>query len=306
MQNLIQLFLNEKIAISNAAQNTALAYGRDLLDFEQYLLDHDTTLINGRKNTIEDYLVALAKQGLAKSTRARRLSAIKQFYQFCFEEGQREDNPALQVAHPRLDQKLPGTLSIEQAERLLTCAQEFGKNAYERARNGAMMELLYASGMRVSELLSLPHESLRGDPNMIVVKGKGGKERIVPLSSSARLAVQDWLKLRDMQKKHEKSPFLFPSRSKQGHITRIWFYGQIKKIAMQAGLRAEQVSPHTLRHAFATHLLQGGADLRTIQKLLGHADIATTEIYTHIAVEQLEKLVHTQHPLATQPRRETS
>ncbi|MBY6047407.1 tyrosine recombinase [Vannielia litorea] len=300
----ISAFIATQAAELDAARNTQLAYARDLTDFAAFL-DRKTVQIEAAdRAVIEAYLVDCEAQGLAKATRARRLSAIKQLYRFAFEEGLRGDNPALQIKGPGRSKALPKTLSPEEVERLLEAAPETGRGE-DRMRNACLMRLLYATGMRVSELVSLPVQAARGDPRMLLVKGKGGKERMVPLSPPARQALAEWLKLLDAAQEQAKaergtppSRFLFPSGSKEGHLTRHRFYALIKEIAVVAGVMPSRVTPHRLRHAFATHLLAGGADLRSIQVLLGHADISTTEIYTHVLEERLKALVLEHHPLA--------
>ena len=250
---------------------------------------------------IEGFIIDAEAEGLSKATRARRLSAIRQLYRFAFEEGWREDNPAIQIKGPGKSKALPKTLSVEDVARLLQAARE---SAREALRNTCLMELLYATGMRVTELVSLPVSAARGDPQMLLVKGKGGKERMVPLSPPARDALTDYLVSRDAAEELDRqagkpaSRFLFPSRGKLGHLTRHRFFGLIKEIAVRAGVSPGNVTPHTLRHAFATHLLAGGADLRAIQTMLGHADVATTEIYTHVLDERLTELVMKHHPLS--------
>jgi integrase/recombinase XerD len=257
---------------------------------------------------VEDYLVHCDAQGLAKSTRARRLSAVKQLYRFAFEEGLRTDNPALQISGPGQDKRLPKVLSVEEVDRLLSAAPTTGRTDTDRLRNTCLMELLYATGMRVSELVGLPVSAARGDPRLLLILGKGGKERMVPLSPDAREALGVWIRLRDAEeatrvaKKQPPSRFLFPSRGAGGHLTRHRFYLLIKEIAVAAGVNPGTVTPHTLRHAFATHLLAGGADLRAIQTMLGHADVATTEIYTHVLEARLRELVLEHHPLSQQGR----
>ena len=285
-----------------AARNTQEAYGRDLKDFLSFLESRGAGFATADRAMVEDYLVQCEAIGLATATKARRLSSIKQLYRFAFEEDLRKDNPAIQVRGPRKDKRLPKSLSLQEVEQLLQTAHTMPKQRADKMRLTCLMDLLYATGMRVTELVSLPVAAVRGNPDMILVRGKGGKERMVPLSPSARDAVILWLSLRDQDEAHTKSAFLFPSRGKQGHLTRIWFFQQIKKLALMAGVNAEKVTPHSLRHAFATHLLAGGADLRSIQTLLGHADIATTEIYTHIQYERLRELVLEHHPLA-QPQK---
>lgn len=294
----ISNFLEAQAAELGAARNTQEAYGRDLKDFLSFLESRGAGFATADRAMVEDYLVQCEAIGLATATKARRLSSIKQLYRFAFEEDLRKDNPAIQVRGPRKDKRLPKSLSLQEVEQLLQTAHTMPKQRADKMRLTCLMDLLYATGMRVTELVSLPVAAVRGNPDMILVRGKGGKERMVPLSPSARDAVILWLSLRDQDEAHTKSTFLFPSRGKQGHLTRIWFFQQIKKLALMAGVNAEKVTPHSLRHAFATHLLAGGADLRSIQTLLGHADIATTEIYTHIQYERLRELVLEHHPLA--------
>jgi len=294
----ISNFLEAQAAELGAARNTQEAYGRDLRDFLTFLESRGAGFATADRAMVEDYLVQCEAIGLATATKARRLSSIKQLYRFAFEENLRKDNPAIQVRGPRKDKRLPKSLSLQEVEQLLQTAHTMPKQRADKMRLTCLMDLLYATGMRVTELVSLPVAAVRGNPDMILVRGKGGKERMVPLSPSARDAVILWLSLRDQDEAHTKSAFLFPSRGKQGHLTRIWFFQQIKKLALMAGINAEKVTPHSLRHAFATHLLAGGADLRSIQTLLGHADIATTEIYTHIQYERLRELVLEHHPLA--------
>lgn len=294
----ISNFLEAQAAELGAARNTQEAYGRDLKDFLSFLESRGAGFATADRAMVEDYLVQCEAIGLATATKARRLSSIKQLYRFAFEEDLRKDNPAIQVRGPRKDKRLPKSLSLQEVEQLLQTAHTMPKQRTDKMRLTCLMDLLYATGMRVTELVSLPVAAVRGNPDMILVRGKGGKERMVPLSPSARDAVILWLSLRDQDEAHTKSAFLFPSRGKQGHLTRIWFFQQIKKLALMAGVNAEKVTPHSLRHAFATHLLAGGADLRSIQTLLGHADIATTEIYTHIQYERLRELVLEHHPLA--------
>lgn len=302
----ISAFLEAQAAELGAARNTLLAYGRDLKDFESFLLHRNLGFDAVTQADVEAYLMSCDAQGLSKATRARRLSAVKQLYRFAFEEGWRNDNPALQITGPGRDRKLPKTLSEAEVDRLLEAARTSGRNAADRARNTCLMELLYATGMRVSELVSLPVSAARGDPRMLLIRGKGGKERMVPLSPPARDATSEWLRLRDQKdalKKAEGQPpsrFLFASRGVSGHLTRHRFYLLIKELAVAAGVSPSKVTPHTLRHAFATHLLANGADLRSIQTLLGHADVATTEIYTHVLEARLSDLVLTHHPLAHQ------
>ncbi len=300
----ISTFLDAQSAELGAATNTLLAYGRDLLDFTGWLARQSFDIASANRDQVEAYLIFCDAQGLAKSTRARRLSAIKQIYRFGFEEGWRVDNPAIQITGPGRDKRLPKTLDMDEVDRLLDAARNSGRH---RVRNTCLMELLYATGARVSELVSLPVASARGNPAMLLINGKGGKERLVPLSPPARAALAEWLTHWDDDqtardaKGLPASKFLFASRGKLGHLTRQAFFLLIKDLAVVGGINPAKVTPHTLRHAFATHLLAGGADLMTIQTLLGHADVATTEIYTHVLDERLSALVLQHHPLANKP-----
>ncbi len=302
----IQTFIEAQVAEHGAAQNTQLAYARDLMDFIQWLEGQNHNIEEASQNDIEGYLAHCESQGLARSTRARRLAAIKQLYRFAFEEGWRSDHPALRIKGPRKAKALPKILSEEDVDRLLAVSRKHGRNQMERERNTCLMELLYATGMRVSELVGLPVDAARGSPRLLLVRGKGGKERMVPLSPPARAALVVWIATRDKVEKLKcenggaPSRFLFPSRGKSGHLTRNGFYMLIKNLAVAGGVAPAKVSPHTLRHAFATHLLANGADLRSIQTLLGHADVSTTEIYTHVLDDRLKRLVLDHHPLARQ------
>ncbi|KIC42502.1 recombinase XerD [Ruegeria sp. ANG-R] len=300
----ISTFLEAQAAELGAATNTLLAYGRDLKDFSDWLTRHKSGFTQADRDRIESYLIDCDAQGLSRATRARRLSAIKQLYRFAFEEGWRESNPAIQIKGPGRPKQLPKTLDVPEVDRLLEAARRTGRSKADKIRNTCLMELLYATGMRVTELVSLPVSSARGDPRMLLVLGKGGKERMVPLSPPARVALGEWLKARDAaedkaaSKGGQESRFLFPSRGKSGHLTRHRFFLLVKELAVEGGVSPGKVTPHTLRHAFATHLLANGADLRAIQTLLGHADVATTEIYTHVLDERLSELVLEHHPLA--------
>ena len=304
MDRWISAFLEAHAAERYAARNTQLAYGRDLKDYAEWLIRQGRDFAAASRDDVESYLIHCDAQGLSKATRARRLSAIRSMYRFACEEGWRADNPAIRIKGPGASPRLPKTLSIEEVDRLLDATRSKGRTPADRLRNTALMELLYATGMRVSELVSLPIAAVRGDPRMILVRGKGGKERMVPLSSPARRAVAAWLAHLDAgegaaRKAGKPIPRqLFAGPGADGHLTRQHFYLLIKDIAVAAGISPAKVTPHTLRHAFATHLLAGGADLRVIQTLLGHADLATTEIYTHVLEDQLKALVLTRHPLA--------
>ncbi|WP_099823201.1 site-specific tyrosine recombinase XerD [Oceaniglobus indicus] len=304
MERRIQTFLEAQAAELDAAENTRMAYARDLKGFADWLAQRDLDFDTATRPDIEAYMIACDAEGLAQSTRARRLSAIRQLYRFAFEEGWRADNPAIQIKGPGRAKRLPRTLTIEEVDRLIAATLTAGRSPEDRTRNACLMEILYATGLRVSELVSLPVAAARGDPRMLLVRGKGGKERLVPLSGSARDALAAWLATRDAQQQAREdnglpaSKYLFPSRGKQGFLTRHRFYTLIKELALEAGIDPGKVTPHTLRHAFATHLLAGGADLRSIQTLLGHVDVSTTEIYTHVLDERLRDLVLEHHPLA--------
>lgn len=304
----ISTFLDACAADQGAARNTRLAYGRDLVDFAHWLERRGQTLAGADRAAVEDYLVHCDAQGLAKATRARRLSSIRQLYRFAFDEGWRADNPALRLSGPGKARSLPKTLTEAEVTRLLDAARIRGRNPVDQLRDTALFELLYATGLRATELVSLPLAAVRGDPRMILVRGKGGKERMVPLSTPARTALADWLAHRDAEDEAARkagragSRYLFPGEGRDGHLTRQYFHSLVKDVAVLAGISPARVTPHVLRHAFATHLLAHGADLRVIQTLLGHADVATTEIYTHVLDDHLKHLVMTKHPLARKGR----
>ena len=301
MSHWLSAFLEAQAAEHDAARNTLLAYGRDLTDVSGWLAARGLHFATATQTDIEAYLIACTDGGLSRATRARRLSAIRQLFRFAFDEGLRPDNPAIRIAGPGRDQRLPGTLSQDEVIRLLDAARAARRDTL---RATCLMELLYATGMRVSELVTLPVAAVRGNPQMILVRGKGGKERLVPLSGLARAATAAWLAHRDAADEESRprgaapSRWLFPSRGKAGHLSRQAFFALVKDLAVAAGISPARVTPHVLRHAFATHLLEGGADLRAIQTMLGHADLATTEIYTHVLEDRLRDLVLTHHPLA--------
>ena len=307
MHRWISALLDAQSAEQGSARNTLLAYGRDLKDYAVWLAKHGRDFDTATQADVENYLIFCTATGLSKATRARRLSAIRQLFRFAHDEGWRPDNPALRLKGPGRDVRLPGTLDHAEVNALIDAAKRFGRAATDRKRNGALLELLYATGMRVSELVELPVQAVRGAPRMILVRGKGDKERMVPLSPPAMQALSEWLELRDQADDVARmagkpaSKFLFPGPGAAGHLSRQHFYLLIKDIAAAGGVSPAKVTPHTLRHAFATHLLAGGADLRAIQMLLGHADIATTEIYTHVLDEHLKTLVLEHHPLAKKP-----
>ncbi|KGJ06238.1 recombinase XerD [Paracoccus halophilus] len=312
-QGRISAFLDAQAAESGAARNTLLAYGRDLVDFAEWLSGRGADLTTASRENVEDYLSHCDAEGLSRATRARRLSSIRQFTRFALEENWREDDPAGRISGPGRARRLPKTLDRTEVQAMLDALPRLGRTEAERARNLVLVELIYATGMRVSELVSLPVDACRGDPALLLIRGKGGKERMVPLSGPARRALAAWLRLRDNAP--AESPlgrlvagrggrWLFPAASKQGHMTRQAMNGLLTQLAIVAGVDPGRVSPHVIRHAFATHLLEGGADLRAIQTLLGHADLGTTEIYTHVLDARLRDLVLNHHPLASRPRNE--
>lgn len=301
----ISRFLEAQAAELDAARNTQLAYGRDLKDFHAWLTRQGADFTSATRAQIEAYIAFCDAQGLSAATRARRLSSIRQLYRFAFEEKLRADNPAIRISGPGKVKSLPNTLSEAEVGALLTAAPGFGRTLGDRLRNTCLMEILYATGLRVSELVTLPVAAARGDPQVLLVRGKGNKERMVPLSGPARTALTAWLIHRDATEHlaHREtgakaSPYLFPSRARAGHLPRQSFFVMLKELCVAAGISPAAVTPHTLRHAFATHLLEHGADLRAIQMLLGHADLSTTEIYTHVLETRLRELVLTHHPLA--------
>ncbi len=297
--NWIGQFLEAISAERNASENTLAAYNRDLNAFNDFISgNNDFSTIS--RDGIEGYIVALDEFGRAPATRARALSSIKQFFRFLFLEGLRDDDPAAQITGPRKAKKLPSTLSEADVDALMDQVYRASPNTLKRSRNICLFELLYATGLRVSELVSLPVVATNGDPRMILVRGKGDRERMVPLSAPAREALRDWLAMRAKNKLMKSSSYLFPANGKTGHLTRQSVFLMLKDLAQKAGLDPVKISPHVVRHAFATHLLSNGADLRAIQTLLGHADISTTEIYTHVLEDRLKELVLEKHPLASQ------
>lgn len=297
-------FLEMLSAERGAARNTIEAYRRDLEDFEKFLEARGRRVDGARMDDIRDYLASLAR-GLSPRTAARRLSALRQFHRHLFAEGIRRDDPAANLESPRQGRPLPKILSEEETEELLAAARS-GRGP-ETARRAALLEILYATGLRVSELVGLRLSSISRDRRFLTVTGKGGKERLVPLGDPARAALSHYLRQRERFLRGgsgAKNPWLFPSRSGSGHLTRHRFGQMLKDLARDAGLDCGRISPHVLRHAFATHLLDHGADLRSVQQMLGHADISTTQIYTHVLGARLKALVHDHHPLARgTPRR---
>ncbi|MDJ0859828.1 MAG: site-specific tyrosine recombinase XerD [Dinoroseobacter sp.] len=290
----IDAFLEAQAAELNASENTRLAYARDLLDFSTYQTAKGSTLIRAHRDQIEAYLIRCEAEGLARSTRARRLSALKQFFRFAYEEGWRADNPTLQIKGPGRAKHLPKTLAQDDVDTLLNAARAHGRSDLERARNACLLEVLYATGLRVSELVELTPDQLSLAQGLVRVVGKGGKERLVPLGDEAVRWVERFLRESRVDLLGgQPSPALFPTR-RGGAMTRQAFWYRIKKHARVAGIA--ELSPHTVRHAFATHLVNHGADLRVVQLLLGHSSLSTTQIYTHVARERLQALHRQHHP----------
>ncbi len=303
----IEMFLEMLSAERGAAANTISAYRRDLEDFRNFLHRRARLIAAAAPPDISAYVAQASATGLKATSLARRLSAVRQLYKFLVAEGQVTADPTLGQAGPRKERALPKTLNVAEVDRLIeTAAQRAGKaKGLERLRAvrlHCLIEMLYATGMRVSELVSLPRDVLAGDARVLTIKGKGGRERLVPLNSKARAALEHYLQLgrepNDAVAATVATKWLFPSKSTQGHLTRQRFGQDLKDLAAEAGLDPDRISPHVLRHAFASHLLDRGADLRSVQQLLGHADISTTEIYTHVLEERLKKQVHEHHPLA--------
>ncbi|SDB08972.1 site-specific tyrosine recombinase XerD [Bauldia litoralis] len=300
----IEAFLEMMSAERGAAPNTLAAYRRDLEDYTGYLADIGSGLERAGPEQIRTYLGYLDGQGLAAPTVARRLSALRQFHRFLFGEGTREDDPTGTIDGPRRPARLPKVLSEAEVDRLIEAAAAAPDRAdltpvgrLRALRLHALLELIYATGLRVSELVSLPATVVRDETRYFAIRGKGGHERIVPLTDRARAATVAYLAARG-EAGHPAAGWLFPSSGDSGHLTRQAFARDLKGLAASVGIEAAKISPHVLRHAFASHLLQNGADLRVVQQLLGHADISTTQIYTHVLEERLRTLVSAHHPLA--------
>ena len=294
----VEMFLEMLAAERGAADNTLEGYRRDLIDFAAFATKKDRHAQDANADLIRAYLKHLANRGMAPRTQARRLSALRQFFRFLFAERIRTDDPTTVIDAPKAGRSLPKYLSEDEVDRLLACAADHPGR--EGKRLVALMEILYATGLRVSELVGLPLGAVTRDGLMLVVRGKGGKERMVPLSEPAQDAIGAYLTVRArfVPKGGKNSVFLFPSRARQGFLTRARFAQILKELAVEAALDPARVSPHVLRHSFASHLLAHGADLRALQQMLGHADISTTQIYTHVLDERLKRLVQSAHPLA--------
>ncbi len=298
---LIEAFLEMMTVERAAAASTLKNYGRDLQLFADCAARRGESLETAGAEDIAAFLSGLERQGLAASTAALKTSALRQFFQFLYAEGLRADNPSAAIDRPKTRRPLPKVLSVDEVAALFKAASEI--EGAKGLRMTALLEILYAAGLRVSELVSLPLASVRKGDRVLIVKGKGDKERLAPLTERAVDAVDAYLACRATFLPADKaagvaSKWLFPSRGKTGHLTAARFAQMLKDLAVAAGVPPSKVSPHVLRHAFATHLLEGGADLRSVQQMLGHADITTTEIYTHVAKDRLKDLVFKRHPLA--------
>ncbi|MBC6403866.1 MAG: site-specific tyrosine recombinase XerD [Hyphomonadaceae bacterium] len=297
----IHLFLDMMSAERGASGNTLAAYRRDLELWSGTLAKANSSLVSAGTGHLEAVLAGWAANSLAPSTTARRLSAVKQFYTFLQGDLIREDNPAFSLSGPKRGRSLPKVLSEDDVDRLFETVQRDG--SVKGVRLLCLLEILYAGGLRVSELMNLKVSDVRRRDGCLLIKGKGGKERLVPLTESAKIAIRNWLKCRastlptSIRPRERAEPFLFPSSGKSGYMSRERFAQILKQIAVDAGLPPSKISPHVLRHAFATHLLANGADLRSVQKLLGHADISTTQIYTHVLEDRMKALVFDMHPL---------
>ena len=301
----IEAFLEMLSAERGAADNTLESYRRDLVDFSTHTKARRATLVEIDAGDIRDYLATLADRGLAASTSARKLSALRQFYKFLYAEGTRTDNPTTVIDSPRQGRPLPKTLSVDDVEKLLDCARAMVEKSRDSKKLNALrlnclVEIIYATGLRVSELVALPVSAALSDDRFLYVRGKGGRERLVPLSEPAVQSMQAYLAALNVRLKGraDDQPWLFPSRGASGHLTRQRFGQELKELGIAAGIEPQRLSPHVMRHAFASHLVAFGADLRSVQQMLGHADISTTQIYTHVLDERLKQLVQDHHPLS--------
>ena len=302
-ERLVALYLDMLSAERGSGANTLAAYRRDLEDFSHFLKGIGRSIATAKTDDLRAYLAALSQRGMLAATVARRLSAIRQLYRFLYAEGRRSDDPAAVLEGPKRERALPKTLTLTEVDALFRAAAAGDPNAALPARLRAarlfcLLEIVYATGLRVSELVALPMSAARKDAQVIVVRGKGNKERLIPLNEAAKRAMLAYLDLVAQSGRDAGSKWLFPSFGESGHLSRQHFARELKALAGVAGLRPTQLSPHVLRHAFASHLLHNGADLRVVQTLLGHADISTTQIYTHVLEERLKSLVRDLHPLA--------
>jgi integrase/recombinase XerD len=300
---LIEAFLDMMGAERGASANTLSAYRRDLLDFGAGLSSVGGNIKRATRDEVKRYLESLSRSGMAGSTQARKLSTLRQFYGFLYADGIRADDPTTAIEAPRRGRPLPKTLSREDLDALSEAAHKRAADSEEGVRLNCIVEMLYASGLRISELVTLSLAAAKNREGVLLVKGKGGKERLAPLNRTARDAMNDYLAVRERflprgERRKLAERYLFPSRSAESHLTRRRCHQLLKGLALEAGLDPEKLSPHVLRHAFATHLVEGGADLRSVQTMLGHADIATTQIYTHVAKDRLAATVASAHPLA--------
>ncbi len=299
---LVELFLDMLASERGGANNTLAAYARDLEDLSSFLAGKRRTVATATTADLRGYLGDLAERGFKPASVARRLSAIRQLYRFLYAENHRRDDPAAILEGPKRGRPLPKVLGVGEVDRLIAAARAAAAEGEPRERLRGqrlycLLELLYATGLRISELVSLPASAARRNERMLIVRGKGGKERVVPLNEAARTAMRDYAAMLAEMQEQQPSKWLFPSFGETGHLTRQHVARELKGLAASAGLRAAQVSPHVLRHAFASHLLHNGADLRVVQTLLGHADISTTQIYTHVLDDRLNSLVRDLHPL---------
>jgi len=302
---LVELFFDMLAAERGAGENTLAAYRNDLADLSAHLRAAGRSIAVASTDDLREFLTSLAERGFKASSLARRLSAVRQLYRFLYAEGKRGDDPAAVLEGPRRGRTLPKVLAIAEVDTLLAQARAGAENAEQpaaqrlrAARLLCLLETVYATGLRVSELVALPASAARRDQRMLVVRGKGGKERLVPLNQAARRAMAEYLALREGAARDAQSRWLFPSFGEQGHLTRQHFARELKALGAACGIGGDRLSPHVLRHAFASHLLHNGADLRVVQTLLGHADISTTQIYTHVLEDRLKSLVRDLHPLA--------
>jgi integrase/recombinase XerD len=307
-RNLIEQFLEMMSAERGAAANTLAAYERDLGEYAAFLRQRGTASLAAQVEDVRGFIADMARRKLAGASAARKLSAVKQFHRFLLSEGMTTNDPVSVIGGPKLGRPLPKIISVEDVDKLIATARQLadsaaGREGMRALRLYCLIEVLYATGLRVSELVGLPLSAARGAEGVLTVRGKGGRERMVPLNPAAIAAMRSFLAARQADPKAGSSPHLFASHGDSGHITRQHFAQELKGLAAAAGLPQQKISPHVLRHAFASHLLAGGADIRAVQQMLGHADISTTQIYTHVLSERLKRMVETHHPLA---KRQTS